>query len=501
MLGWIAWAAACSSSRQPADRLPQEPSSDAGAAATEGEGACTGETQAAEHVGLDLFVLLDVSSSMRQVLPAASLRAGHDLTKWDVAKQSLVAFVQAPESANLGVGLHYFPQLRSDVPDSCTDNAECGAGGPCTASVCVAGLVGDDPSDDQPAVAFIGPSNPDCVGDDCICASDAECGGNARCRGMIGVCVRPGQGVPQLPVPPLCNEQSDCAGIPGTNCEVVGLCNNSDPSNPRVCVPSFGCPAAEGSCVPYTYRCAGQSACESTAYATPAVPIATGTDHAAQLIQSLEGVQLRGLTPTGPALRGALDQARAWALAHPEREVATVLATGGLPAACAPLELPEIAPIAASESAVGDPVRTFVIGVFGAAELGDEGPAQLDTLARAGGTARAFVIDTGGDVPAALLQALNQIRDTAVRCQFQLSAQATLAPDQLNLRLSELSGSITELSNVGDASACGEDQGWYYTRSVDGTPTQIEVCPSTCLRLSATDVSAQLQVGCPSRVR
>jgi hypothetical protein len=479
------------------DEIASDPST-----APEDQRTCLGETHAAEVIGLDIFVMLDISGSMLDVLPVASLRARQDTTKWDAVKRSMEAFVQAPESADIGVGLQYFPQLQPNVPDTCTSNAECGVGGPCTASVCVAGFIADDPTDNQPAVAFIGPTKPDCVGDECICASDADCGGNnAQCVGMLGVCVIPGQGVPQLPVPPLCNAQNDCLGIPGTNCEPIGLCNNSDPTNPTICVPSLGCPQGTGPCVPYPYTCVAQTVCEATSYATPAVPIATGMDHAAQIIQSLEGVQLRGLTPTGPALRGALDQARAWAAAHPDRQVVTVLATDGLPTECSPQQIPDIAQLAASESSAADPVRTFVIGVFSAADLGDDGQANLDALARAGGTDRAFVINTGGNVADDFLQALNKIRDSAVSCEFQLGAEAALDFDQVNLRLSEPSGAVSDLANVGDLSACGNDQGWYYKRAADGTPTQIEVCPSTCARFTTSGVSAELQVGCATRIR
>jgi hypothetical protein len=224
-------------------------------------------------------------------------------------------------------------------------------------------------------------------------------------------------------------------------------------------------------------------------------------DHAAQIIQSLEGVQLRGLTPTGPALRGALDQARTWAAAHPDRQVVTVLATDGLPTECSPQEIPDIAQLASSENSAADPVRTFVIGVFSAADLGDDGQANLDALARAGGTDRAFVINTGGNVADDFLQALNKIRDTAVSCEFQLGAEAALDFDRVNLRLSEPSGAVSDLANVGDLSACGNDQGWYYKRAEDGTPTQIEVCPSTCARFTTSGVSAELQVGCATRIR
>jgi hypothetical protein len=184
----------------------------------------------------------------------------------------------------------------------------------------------------------------------------------------------------------------------------------------------------------------------------------------------------------------------------------TVLATDGLPSEdlpteCSPLEIPGIAQLASSESSAADPVRTFVIGVFGPSDLGDDGQANLDALARAGGTERAFVINTGGNVADDFLEALNKIRDTAVSCEFQLSAEAALDFDRVNLRLSEPSGAVSDLANVGDVSACGNDQGWYYKRADDGTPTQIEVCPSTCARFTTSGVSAELQVGCATRIR
>ena len=85
---------------------------------------CLGETRAVEVIGLDIFVMLDISGSMLDVLPTASLRARQQTTKWDAVKQSMEAFVQAPESAEIGVGMQYFPKQQPGVPDSCISNAE-----------------------------------------------------------------------------------------------------------------------------------------------------------------------------------------------------------------------------------------------------------------------------------------------------------------------------------------------------------------------------------------
>jgi hypothetical protein len=463
------------------------------------ERTCLGETHQAEARGLDIFVMLDISDSMNERLPRTSVYSLPQ-TKWDAVKQSLESFVQAPESADIGMGLQYFPQLREGVPDTCTSNADCGEGGPCSTSVCVTGFVSNDPRN---PLAFIGETDPDCQGAACICSSDTDCSGNAVCRGMLGYCIVLGQGtVADLPATPRCNSNADCAGLPGTGCDVAGVCDRTLGQNPPTfCLSTLGCPAGAGSCAALPDSCLNQTRCEADVYGTPAVPISSDATRSSAIIESLEAVQLNGLTPTGPALQGALDHARAWALEHPERQVVTVFATDGLPTECTPQGGTEIALLAADANAGAEPVRTFVIGVFGAADLGD-GRTLLDALARSGGSERAFVINTGDDVGAEFLQALNQIRDTAVSCEFQLDSNTALDFDKVNLRISDPAGSLEALANVGDVSACGGDQGWYYVRNDNGTPTQIQVCPSTCTRLTTTSgISAELEVGCATRIR
>jgi hypothetical protein len=322
---------------------------------------------------------------------------------------------------------------------------------------------------------------------------------------MNGQCVLPGQGFLPLdqPLLALCDGNADCAGInaDGIACEQQGVCENLINGRVGGCSPTIPCLPGGGACGPLPQFCLNETSCEAPVYAAPAVPISSDATRSTTIIQSLEAVQLQGLTPTGPALQGALDHARAWALEHPERQVVTVFATDGLPTECTPQGGTEIALLAADANAGAEPVRTFVIGVFGAADLGD-GRALLDSLARAGGSERAFVINTGDNVGAEFLQALNQIRDTAVSCEFQLDDAAALDFDQVNLRISDPAGSREALSNVGDVSACGGDQGWYYVRNDNGTPTQIQVCPSTCTRLTTTSgISAELEVGCATRIR
>src|SRR6185436_5194974 len=129
----------------------------------------------------------------------------------------------------------------------------------------------------------------------------------------------------------LCNAPADCAriGIAGIACEQQGVCANLINGQLGGCSPSIPCLPGGGSCGPLLQQCVNETSCEGPAYATPAVPISAGSARAPDVIASLEAVQLHGLTPTGPVLRGALDHARSWALDHPDRQVITVLATDG----------------------------------------------------------------------------------------------------------------------------------------------------------------------------
>jgi hypothetical protein len=468
---------------------------------------CLGETHEAEKIGVDMFVMLDISGSMLDVLPQAQLLAA-PTTKWDAVRQSLESFVSAPETADIGIGLQYFPQSNDGVPFSCVSNDECGDGGPCTNSICVGPGELEIAGDGAPPFDFVR-----VAGDTPIfCSGDNDCGGDA-CRTMVGECVFPPGTLVDNPdgaflnvsqdpttslVSPLCGAQSDCDGLPGTACEEIGVCSEQLIK----CSPSIACPPGAGECAPFPYSCVNQTSCEVARYAAPAVTISSAATRSGELTASLRAQVPQGQTPTGPALSGALEQARMWATTNPGRQVVTVLATDGFPTVCEPLEILRIAEVASNANAGERPVRTFVIGVFGNADLGGDGQQRLDTIARAGGTNRAIVINTAGNVAEDFLEALNVIRNTAVSCEFQLSDSAGLDFDRVNLQVTDAGGTSAALFNVGDASACGDDdQGWYYERDAAGTPTQITVCPGTCATFMGEGVRADLQIGCATRIR
>lgn len=483
-----------------------------GAAGAPGEAQgpqCLGETHQAEPIGLDIFVMLDISGSMLDVLPEADSAAG-ETTKWDAVRTSLEAFAQAPDTAGIGIGLQYFPQNVDGVPFSCNTNAECGAGGPCTNSICVTGGQLNTMEPGVPPFAFIRAAGTSPT----FCTNDSDCPGDGEtCQSLIGECVFPPDAIPQNPegafvnvsqdpatslVSPLCGAQADCSGLPETFCEEVGVCTLELVK----CSVSIGCPEGAGECAPFPYSCVNQTSCDIARYAAPALPIGSGDSRAAEVVASLRQQIPQGQTPTGPALAGALEHARLWAEQNPNRQVVTVLATDGFPTSCEPLEIFGISEVAANANQGDRPVRTFVIGVFGNADLGGDGQQRLDSIARAGGSGRAILVDTEGDVAGDFLEALNTIRNTAVSCEFELDGAASLNFDQVNMQMTDAAGTSTALFNVGDVSACGaDDQGWYYVRDVSGTPIQINVCPGTCSAFMGEGVRADLQIGCATRIR
>lgn len=483
-----------------ANDLPSEPGVPMGSA---DNGGCLGETRQAEAIGLDMFVMLDLSGSMLDPLPAAL-----NTTKWDAVRGSLEAFVRAPETSGIGIGLQYFPQANAGVPFACTSNADCGSGGPCTSSLCVSRGQLPDP-DGGGTLDFLRPS--DASGT--LCSSDADCNlSGGSCRTLLGACVFPAGASSANPaahfanvsatpatsiIPALCEGQGDCAGVPGSRCETVGLCSLS----PVQCTPSVGCRQGAGECLPFPYTCADYTSCDISRYSAPAIAISDAASQSDALIASLRAQQPVGATPTGPALTGALEHARAWSEQHPGRQVVTVLATDGFPTVCEPLEIPELAALASAAADAQSPVRTFVIGVFGDADLGADGQARLDALARAGGSERALVVNTAGDVARDFLDALSGIRSTAVSCDFQLDAAVGLDFDQVNLLVTDNGGSTTPLSSVSDRAACGDADGWYYVRDGAGAPLSLSVCPATCERLETRRARADLQIGCVTRIR
>ena len=198
------------------------------------------------------------------------------------------------------------------------------------------------------------------------------------------------------------------------------------------------------------------------------------------------------------------------AAANPNHKVAVVLVTDGFPSECLPGDIPGIASIAAAGAAgvpgaaTGKPaVPTFVIGVFGPAEAA-AATTNLNSLASGGGTGTAVVISTSQNVSQALQTALNQIRTTAVACQYQIppaNGGGAINFGKVNVELTAGTPPVsTAVGYVKTKASCDPVRGgWYYDvdPAAGGTPSLISTCDATCAQLRANTAGrVDIVLGC-----
>lgn len=409
------------------------------------DGACVSQTTAAEQRKVALNVMLDSSGSMEEP-------TGTGATKWQSVQRAIRAFLGETLNSDLSIGLQFFPLLKPGVIEfNCRTHEDCGPdGGPCFLSTCLQGTTIT-----------------------------------------------------------LCESQADCPGSPLDNpCVDFGLCENSDPANPIACVLPSTCGNDLGRCQDFERTCTNATQCEISAYANPAVEIAPVSESVAAIDRALELQPPQGLTPTVPALQGAIQHAREWSVTHPDHTVVTVLATDGLPTECgpnvngAPAPIEQVLEIARDALDDEIPIRTFVIGVF---PPGDSASLNnVNAIARAGGTQQAVAIDASGSVEAEFLDALRQIREGTLACQFEIP-QTDEQLDYFRVNLLFDDGSQQQqLGFVSNEAGCAESpNSWHYDVDANvSRPNAIQVCPAVCDQFrAASSGSITLQLGCRTLLR
>jgi hypothetical protein len=233
--------------------------------------------------------------------------------------------------------------------------------------------------------------------------------------------------------------------------------------------------------------------CDAASYAEPVVPIGLLPEVGGDLVAAMDDTVPAGLTPTVPALEGAISYAQSWATDNPERATLVVLVSDGYPTQCE--AGPEGISAAAQAGYESDQhIRTFVIGV------GDVAKFNLDNYARAGGTTKAFVTDAG-DVTQSFVEALNNISNRDLACEYQIPTPPEgmkLDTKKVQVIYTPASGSAEEVPNIPSLAACADSNngGWYYDDP--GNPSKITVCPCTCARFQAGHVDVRL--GCKPRL-
>jgi hypothetical protein len=247
---------------------------------------------------------------------------------------------------------------------------------------------------------------------------------------------------------------------------IVEFLHSSDALKLRVGIQYFGLPGTG----------LGSTSCEAADYAVPAVEIGEVADPAVvdALTSSIRAHRPSSTTPTGPAVKGALVHARAWAKAHPERPTIVVLATDGFPSVCEPTDSTTIAQTDVAPALADSPkVRTFVIGAA------KEDLSSLSSISRAGGTGDAVLVADSADSAKQIADAFVRISHTDLACNYVLAPRdgGVVDPDFVNVRFTA-PGKEPTLLRLVQPSMCSAAGGFYYDDP--RAPTKVYLCSATC---------------------
>ena len=241
-----------------------------------------------------------------------------------------------------------------------------------------------------------------------------------------------------------------------------------------------------------------RNSCTASTYASANVEIGPLAMTSQPLTTAINRQTPDGRTPTVPALTGAIQHASTWAKAHPTHRVAVVFATDGQPNGCgASTDAQQAAAVeqaaqAAASGLMDNGIPTYVLGV---------GPdlANLNSIAKSGGTGTAFLVDTSQNAAAQLSAALASIRNTtALDCTYTVPPEPTgkqFNREQVNIEYTNGAGAVTKVGPVQAGADCATAPGWKYSSDFK----QINLCGKTCSDVKA-DKAGKIQVifGCPT---
>ena len=282
----------------------------------------------------------------------------------------------------------------------------------------------------------------------------------------------------------------------GSMCEYTSATNPRDCNNPsskwqqvtKALDTFFKSAQSKGITVSLIAFPVNNNMCTGSTYQAPiaadvALPDATGT-----LSQTIAGLSGEGSTPTTAALAGAVEYAKGVnAKLAGKGKVAVVMATDGLPQGCSGDSISSASTVAANVKAT---VPTYVIGVGNL--LND-----LNSLASAGGTNKAFIVSTANQaaVGTEFSTAMSQIRGASLACEYALPqppAGQTLDLQKVNVQYTAGGASAATLKY---SEGCTTADGWRYDNAQN--PTKILLCQSSCDK-AKTDATAKIDLvlGC-----
>jgi hypothetical protein len=240
-----------------------------------------------------------------------------------------------------------------------------------------------------------------------------------------------------------------------------------------------------------------------SARSTPAVQMDALPNHLTPIQTWLEGLVNDGSTNTEGALLGLRDYTNPAVAPSPPvgfgkaagRNIIGILITDGDPQGCQ-------TSIGTLDDIIDDhftstQVRTYVIGMEGATfsnveNLADGAGAPPHTN-YCGTSPPCSHYSVGAGDPAAFIDALNAIQQSAVGCTFNYPSPPSGVPDPTSLTVTYTpgSGSPATIPIVSSAAACGPSGGFYVNNP--SAPTRIDLCTASCDLVKA-DSAARLDI-------
>ena len=230
--------------------------------------------------------------------------------------------------------------------------------------------------------------------------------------------------------------------------------------------------------------------CEVESYRNPNVPLTALPSMAfGQALDAMGMEEWRGGTPTLYVVQGVFEQIAASQLMKPGR-YALVLVTDGYPQDC---DDDEIESVANAVQMKASEIPTYVIGV--ANPPIDDAPdvtTNLASIAKAGGTGNAYIIDTGNPTQtvADFKATIDKIRSASVSCNLPIPA----APAGQTFDKKKVSVNYTGANGARGLAYDGECKAansWHYDDP--DQPKEIALCPDTCKSLQM-DETAEIAV-------
>jgi hypothetical protein len=222
------------------------------------------------------------------------------------------------------------------------------------------------------------------------------------------------------------------------------------------------------------------------------------------LKSAMDSYAVGGKRTTGPALQGAIDYARQYATANAGHRMVAVLATGAAANRCSPTDAAGLAAIAQGGLDGTPSVPVFTVGVLDPVTEGAL-KGDLDTIAAAGGTQAAVVVDATKDVTSEFVKALEAVRSATLSCEYQLPKPEAgqIDPSVVNVHFTDGAGVESTIFSVSNAAECDPTQGgWYY--DVDpsvGTPSKIVLCAASCDAIQGdAQGKVDILVGCKTEI-